>query len=31
MAGLVFVNRYVPETRGRAFADIDAELQARVG
>jgi sugar porter (SP) family MFS transporter len=24
MAGLVFVNRYVPETRGRAFADIDA-------
>jgi MFS family permease len=22
---------YVPETRGRSFADIDAELQARVG
>jgi hypothetical protein len=31
MAGLVFVNRYVPETRGRSFADIDAELRARVG
>jgi MFS transporter, SP family, galactose:H+ symporter len=29
MAGLVFVNRYVPETRGRSFAEIDAELQAR--
>jgi SP family galactose:H+ symporter-like MFS transporter len=31
MAGLVFVNRYVPETRGRTFTEIDAELQARVG
>jgi SP family galactose:H+ symporter-like MFS transporter len=28
IAGLVFVNRYVPETRGRTFAEIDAELQA---
>jgi hypothetical protein len=25
------VATYVPETRGRAFADTDAELQARVG
>jgi hypothetical protein len=31
VVGLVFVNRYAPETRGRSFADIDAELQARVG
>jgi SP family galactose:H+ symporter-like MFS transporter len=29
MAGLVFVNSYVPETRGRTFAEIDTELQAR--
>jgi SP family galactose:H+ symporter-like MFS transporter len=31
MAGLVFVNHYVPETRGRTFAEIDTELQARAG
>lgn len=31
MAGLVFVNRYVPETRGRTFVEIDTELQARAG
>jgi hypothetical protein len=31
MIGLVSVNSYVPETRGRSFADIDVELQARVG
>jgi SP family galactose:H+ symporter-like MFS transporter len=29
--GLVFVKRYVPETKGRAFPDIDADLQARLG
>jgi sugar porter (SP) family MFS transporter len=28
---LVFVARYVPETRGRAFAEIDAELRRRWG
>jgi SP family galactose:H+ symporter-like MFS transporter len=28
-AGLEFVRRYVPETKGRAFSDIDADVRAR--
>jgi MFS family permease len=28
--GVLFVKRYVPETRGRSFADIAADLHARV-
>ncbi|MGW0229584.1 sugar porter family MFS transporter [Actinopolymorpha singaporensis] len=31
LLGLMFVLRYVPETRNRDFAEIDAELQARAG
>jgi MFS family permease len=27
--GLVFVNRYVPETKGRSFAQIDADVRGR--
>jgi sugar porter (SP) family MFS transporter len=29
--GLVFVQRSVPETKGRAYPEIDEELQARLG
>jgi sugar porter (SP) family MFS transporter len=29
--GFVFVRRYVPETSGRTFGEIDAEVRARVG
>ncbi|MDJ1131303.1 sugar porter family MFS transporter [Streptomyces iconiensis] len=29
--GLVFVGRFVPETQGRDFAEVDASLQARFG
>jgi SP family galactose:H+ symporter-like MFS transporter len=29
--GCAFIARYVPETRGRTFGDIDAELHARLG
>jgi MFS family permease len=28
-AGCVFVSRYVPETKGRTFVEIDAELRGR--
>jgi SP family galactose:H+ symporter-like MFS transporter len=29
--GFAFVQRYVPETNGRSFAEIDADLRARFG
>lgn len=29
--GLWFVDRYVPETKGRSFAEIDAEVRTRLG
>jgi sugar porter (SP) family MFS transporter len=29
--GLLFVDRYVPETKGRSFAEIDAEVRKRLG
>jgi SP family galactose:H+ symporter-like MFS transporter len=29
--GFVFVNRYVPETKGRTFSEIDAEVRRRWG
>ncbi|WP_262403235.1 MFS transporter [Actinomadura sp. CNU-125] len=31
LAGLVFVLRYVPETKNREYADIDRDLQRRFG
>jgi MFS transporter, SP family, galactose:H+ symporter len=31
VAGLWFANRYVPETKGRTFAEIDAEVRGRSG
>lgn len=29
--GLLFVDRFVPETKGRSFAEIDAEVRKRLG
>jgi SP family galactose:H+ symporter-like MFS transporter len=29
--GFAFVQRYVPETKGRNFGEIDAEVRARFG
>ncbi|MBD0424555.1 sugar porter family MFS transporter [Streptomyces sp. TRM S81-3] len=31
VAGLVFVGRFVPETKGRDYDEVDMELQARFG
>jgi hypothetical protein len=31
LAGLWFADRFVPETKGRTFAEIDAELRGRSG
>jgi MFS transporter, SP family, galactose:H+ symporter len=31
VAGLLFVQRYVPETKGRSFAEVDRDVHARFG
>ena len=31
VAGLLFVQRYVPETKGRSFAEVDTDVHARFG